>query len=68
MKSKVRQTFSLQRRQYLTALSASMLLPAGLHSPAAMAQSAYPNRPIKVVIGYAPGGAGDAFARMMAQK
>lgn len=68
MKSKVRQNFSLQRRQYLTALSASMLLPAGLHSPAAMAQSAYPNRPIKVVIGYTPGGAGDALARMMAQK
>ncbi|CAN1508635.1 Bordetella uptake gene [Burkholderiaceae bacterium] len=68
MKSKVRQAFSAQRRQYLTALSASMLLPVGLQSPAAMAQSVYPNRPIKLVIGYTTGGAGDALARMMAQK
>lgn len=68
MKSKVRKTFSVQRRQYLTALSAGMLLPAALQSSVAMAQSVYPNRPIKVVIGYTPGGAGDALARMMAQK
>ena len=28
----------------------------------------YPERPIKLVIGYTPGGAGDAIARLMAQK
>ncbi|VWX63337.1 Tripartite tricarboxylate transporter substrate binding protein [Burkholderiales bacterium 8X] len=32
----------------------------------AMAQEAYPTRPIKLVVGFAPGGGGDSVARVMA--
>ena len=41
---------------------------AGLRAPASWAQGVYPERGVKLVIGYTPGGAGDALARMMAQK
>jgi tripartite-type tricarboxylate transporter receptor subunit TctC len=59
--------FSAKRRRFVTALAASAL-PLGLTPFAAHAQTSYPDRPIKLVIGYTPGGAGDALARVMAQK
>jgi tripartite-type tricarboxylate transporter receptor subunit TctC len=49
------------RRTALKAL-ALPLLPALAHA------QTYPDRPLKLVIGYTPGGAGDAIARLMAQK
>lgn len=67
MKSKSNKDFSKQRRQCLAALSASAL-PFGLFPKLSFAQNSYPDRPVKLVIGYTPGGAGDALARMMAQK
>ena len=35
---------------------------------AASAQEAYPNRPIRVLVGYAPGGGSDIIARLIAQR
>jgi tripartite-type tricarboxylate transporter receptor subunit TctC len=55
------------RRAYLLSMLASAGI-AGLRAPASWAQGVYPERGVKLVIGYTPGGAGDALARMMAQK
>ena len=51
------------RRQLLklaTALAASAALPAA-------AQTAFPSRPIKLIVPHAPGGNADAFGRILAQ-
>lgn len=37
-------------------------------STAAFAQSDYPNRPVKLIVGFAPGGSTDIVARVVAQK
>jgi tripartite-type tricarboxylate transporter receptor subunit TctC len=37
-------------------------------APAAMAQSDYPNKPVKLIVGFAPGGSTDIVARIVAQK
>ena len=60
---------------YLSLPSALRRLASALFATAALvtlpvtaqAQS-YPDRPVKLMIGYTPGGAGDAIARLMAQK
>ena len=39
-----------------------------LSASAALAQSEYPNRPIKLFVGFAPGGSTDIVARIVAQK
>lgn len=41
---------------------------AALHLPMAMAQSNYPNRPIKLIVPYAAGGGTDTAARAMGQR
>jgi tripartite-type tricarboxylate transporter receptor subunit TctC len=45
-------------------LALAILLPAA----AAFAQSDYPNRPVKLIVGFAPGGSTDIVARIVAQK
>ena len=52
------------RRQFLQLAAGAALLPAVSRS--AEAQS-YPTRPIRLIIGYTPGGSADMTARLMGQ-
>jgi len=51
------------RRQLVLGLAAL----CGASAVPAFAQSDYPNKPIKWVVGYPPGGTTDLLARLMAQ-
>jgi len=52
------------RRRFLQLLGAAVALPAA--SPIAAAET-YPNRPVRLIIGYPPGGSADITARLVAQ-
>ncbi len=54
----------VDRRRFLMASAATGLVYA---LPSANAQSGYPNKPVKVIVGFAPGGATDILARLVAQ-
>lgn len=54
------------RRSWLAGLSALAVLAALPAS--AYAQADYPNRPLRIVVGFAPGGSNDIVARLLAEK
>ena len=57
-------TTSMRRRALLA--TASALALGGLAAPSAMAQSGYPNKPIRLVIPFSPGGVTDVAGRTVA--
>jgi len=57
---------SLTRKVLLSALAALVLVASGLAT--AHAQSNYPTRPIRIIVGFAAGGGNDIFARIVAAK
>ena len=57
----------LKRREFLTLAGATAL--SGVASPYVAAQEAsWPNKPVKIIVPYAPGGASDIIARPWADK
>ena len=47
-------------------LSAAVLAVLSLQAPTILAQSAYPNKPIKLIVAFPPGGTSDVMARLIA--
>ena len=57
----------MKRREFLTLAGAAAL--SGVASPYVSAQEAtWPNKPVKIIVPYAPGGASDIIARPWAEK
>ena len=57
----------MKRRHIFTALLAPLALAAFIVAPIANAQS-YPNKPVKIIVPYPPGGTSDILARAIGQK
>jgi tripartite-type tricarboxylate transporter receptor subunit TctC len=49
-------------------LAVASLVLASVAAPAALSQSDYPNRPIRLIVGFIPGSAADITARVLGQR
>jgi tripartite-type tricarboxylate transporter receptor subunit TctC len=59
----------MRRRTIVVAVSTVLALPALMASSAAQAQAqGYPNKPVKIIVPYPPGGTSDILARAIGQK
>jgi tripartite-type tricarboxylate transporter receptor subunit TctC len=58
---------AVHRRSLFAGLAALSALTLGLGGPT-LAQEAYPSRPIRLIVPFAPGGSADAMGRMIAEK
>lgn len=56
----------MKRKLFVQSLAAAALAACAL--PALAQGTAYPTKPIRIIVGYAPGGANDILARIVAQK
>lgn len=61
----MKNVFQHNRRTMIACLAAAACLSL---SPTSHAQSAYPNKPVKIVVAFAPGGGSDFIARLLAVK
>ena len=59
---------TMKRRLINTCLLLASAAAFGLVPQAATAQGAYPNRPVKIIIGFGPGSGTDILARMLAEE
>ncbi len=65
MYSNISKLIMTQRRSFIAALAAPVFLASG---PTAFAQADYPNKPIRLILGFTAGGSGDFVGRTVAEE